>query len=382
MSEDFKKKLKDYFDGKLSEEEKKEIEKELEKLEVYQEALDEELHVDRVEEKEDKNIEKRHNKMIKRGKWKARFHNTFNVLGLIIIITIVSSIITGMFYAAGTPDRNEVYRDVLTYSVAVRTPNISLINLNSEQNTFFTNDYTGDLISEIGESSVRVGEFKGRTLFNKLSLNPLKLEGKYFLNYFSHPEGDVKFYEWGKLEKVHEGTVAEGFISFDKKYETDEILQKFKDKNLELLWMATDTGYEEDIDYYLPIGFPYSPMWHQDDFIVEKREVKDGKIGGKIISETASVPSVEDYGSGELRNENFIKTLKLIQKYDSVSNPIMPTHILNDHLQYIEENGVKIYGMVVTGPSKEILKLKEEDWVRGIKIGNVDLWNINDNSGY
>ncbi|MBS4538424.1 anti-sigma factor [Clostridium sp. D2Q-11] len=380
MSDDFKKKLKDYFEGKLSEEERIEIEKELEKLEIYQETLDEDLKVE--EPKEEEIFDKKHRRMIKRGKWKARFHNAFTVIAIFLVVCIVSSVISSVYYTGGEPNRLDVYRDVLTYSVSVRLPNVRLINLNSEQNIFFTNDYTGKLIKRIGGDSIKVGEFEGTMLFNKMSINPLKIEDKYFINDFSHPKGEIKFYEWEKLERVPEGTVAEAYLSFDQGYETDEILQKFKGENLSLIWLAVDTGYEEDIDYYLPIGFPYLTMWHQDDYVMESREVEEGPLFSKTVLESGHYPEVEDYGSGKLRNENFIKTLKLIQEYDSVSKTIIETPIIDNHLQYIEENGVKIYGMVVTGPSKEILKLKEEDWVRGIKVGEIEFWNINEDAGF
>lgn len=41
----------------------------------------------------------------------------------------------------------------------------------------------------------------------------------------------------------------------------------------------------------------------------------------------------------------------------------------------MKENGVNMFGVVVTGPTREILKLKDEQWVGGMKVGEVRLWN-------
>ena len=48
---------------------------------------------------------------------------------------------------------------------------------------------------------------------------------------------------------------------------------------------------------------------------------------------------------------------------------------LEDRIAYMKENGVNMFGVVVTGPTKEILKLKDEQWVGGMKVGEVRLWN-------
>ena len=48
---------------------------------------------------------------------------------------------------------------------------------------------------------------------------------------------------------------------------------------------------------------------------------------------------------------------------------------LQPRIDYVKEHGVNIYGAVVTGPSKEILKLREEPWVSAVYVGEVKLWN-------
>jgi hypothetical protein len=38
-------------------------------------------------------------------------------------------------------------------------------------------------------------------------------------------------------------------------------------------------------------------------------------------------------------------------------------------LDYLGKKGVEIYGVVITGLSKEILKLKYEKWIADIRVG-------------
>lgn len=123
--------------------------------------------------------------------------------------------------------------------------------------------------------------------------------------------------EWERLKKLPEGTVAEAYLSFNQLFTTDELLKKFEPKNLQPLWFAADTGPRTRIND--PLGFPYMPIWHDDDMkVVQESKEKRGWFGG-VTSRSSSSPSVESYGDGELRNANFLKTLHLMQEYKSIS---------------------------------------------------------------
>ncbi|MBP0725819.1 anti sigma factor C-terminal domain-containing protein [Bacillus sp. RG28] len=46
-------------------------------------------------------------------------------------------------------------------------------------------------------------------------------------------------------------------------------------------------------------------------------------------------------------------------------------------MTYIHKNDVRIYEVVVTGPTKELLKLQNEKWVGKTSFGEVGFWNWN-----
>ncbi|WP_051542042.1 anti-sigma factor [Clostridium lundense] len=348
-------KLKDYTEGNLSGDEKKSIEIELEKLEDYQEFLDEQLNID------DKNNS---NKTCFNHKKAA-----------------ISGIITSIFYSSRDPNRMEIYRDVIQSTIAITEPNVRFGSGGTSVGSFFTATMTGELKKLVGSDEIRTGEMDINFFLVKIGYP----EKKWFQNqnhslFFSYPKSsknDAMVKDWKKLEKLREGTVAEAYISFDKFYETDEILKKFEHKQVTSVWFAVDTGFENTDFIDEPIGFPYIPIWHSDDMTLTTKREKKGILFSKIVSESKSSPNVDSYGSGKLRNENFIKTLDFLNEYNKITSKVssIPKLDLQKGIDYINSNGVKIYGMVITGPSKEILKLKQEQWIKGINVGDVQLWN-------
>lgn len=70
-----------------------------------------------------------------------------------------------------------------------------------------------------------------------------------------------------------------------------------------------------------------------------------------------------------MRDANFIKTLKLLQQHQTLAGRAAYINQLDTSVAYLEKNGVKLYGAVVTGPVKELLKLREASWVSHLQVG-------------
>lgn len=393
LSEDFKEKLKAYREGRLTGEEREEIEKELDKIEEYQTFLEEEMDNSLTKDAEgenevvDINTSKSERRIIKRAKWKARIHNAFTAIGIVIAFTFVCGVITSLFYLVGEPNRMDVYKDIVRSTIAVTEPNISFGHSENSAGAFFTLNIDGKLRKKIGSSEINIGQANFKFLFNKCTDSTRKwgeIEDGYSGYMFQYPDSKGKYNfeeEWSRLDKLPEGTVAEVCISLDKFYKTDEILSKFKELDMKPLWFAVDTGFDDESKQrsevsFSPIGFPYQPMWHDDDMKIISSSEKKGFLFSRVKTISKSSPSIEEYGSGNIRNENFIKTLVLLKKYEKIAEKIANSDLkLQQRIDYIKSNGVNIYGVVVTGPTKEILKLKNEKWVSGVKVGDVELWN-------
>jgi hypothetical protein len=387
MSKEFEKKLKDYTEGKLSDDERAEIEKEMEKMELYQAHLEKVMNDantpihDKKGQDEPPKIRKE-KVIIRKGKWKARITNTWTVLSVLLLITIVSSFMTSLFFGIGEPNRMDTYRDVVSSTIAVTRPNVD-VNLSSNVHTFFSIDVNGKMKKKIGSSYESIGEFSMPFLLGK--------PGNHTISWLDDRMADtIHFYEpktkrsevedseeWNILEKLPEGTVAEVFLSFEQLFTTDELLKKFEHQNMEPVWFAADVGIEADSGDD-PVGFPSTPIWHHDDWIVDSYTEEKTGFFGKVITKTSSTPSVDPNGDGKLREENFLQTLKLMQTYRSITKQIAPSFKIDEAIDYLETNGVKLYGAVVTGPTKELLKLQEEPWVKTVRVGEVRLWNWDD----
>jgi hypothetical protein len=394
MSEEFKEKLRRYGEGTLDDEDRNEVERELEKMEAYQAYLDELMGEEKPSSGEEKNRKfgksKRNRpgeekKIIRRGKWRARISNTFTVISAFLIFLIISSILTAIFY--GTGERGETYRDVVSSAIAVSQPN-TIVHLSSDAGPFFSMNLTSDMRKQVGDEQITVGDYSMKFLFGWARLYNYSWtnESRSVGYYFVYPQGKNDAAnsmddssEWERLEKLPEGTVAEAYLSFDQFFTTDELLKKFEPKNLDPLWFAADTGPRtRDSVINDPLGFPSMPIWHADDMKVTQESQKKWGWFGRVTSRSSVSPSVNSYGDGELRNANFLKTLHLMQEYKSISKRVIPFIDLDDSISYIEKNGVKLYGAVVTGPVKELLKLKEEGWVSNMHVGEVRLWNWRD----
>lgn len=413
MSEEFKQRLKDYADGKLTDEEKIEIEREMEKLEEYQAYVNEMMDNERSSDASPPYAAddqaglspKKEKRIVRRGKWKARISNTLTVISTFLAIFVISSIITALFYGVGDPSRNDKYRDAIASAISISQPNID-VSLNSQVRAFFRQEMYGDMVKQVGKERVTVGKYTVNFLFGLPSVNVdwndrSSSPSSVFYRPDSSSEASsvdkeedpkeqskeqnastssAKSGDWSRLEKLPEGTVAEAYVSFNRFFSTDELLKQFENRNMEAVWFAVDTGPDDrfgggDNVISNPVGFPSYPVWHHDDLtITSYKEEKRGWFG-KIVSSGGHYPSINTYGDGELRNEHFVKSLRLLQEYDLIADRVAPFVDVDASLAYVEQNGVRLYGAVITGPVKELLTLREVSWVRDLRVGEVRLWN-------
>jgi hypothetical protein len=376
MSDDFKQQLKAYREGKLSQEEREELEAELTKLELYQSHLDELLEEeqrDTIREAGSLQLNpKRAKELMRRGKWRARSWSIGGVIGIVLAAMIVNSILTSIYYDLGKPEKRNLYADVIESAIAVTSPNMRII-LNSSPSSVLGIKYYGDLQKQVGNERVYMGDLN-TTMFlgwpRLMDQNDNKNSSNRYSPFYLPDESNEGNGIPGssKLSSLPEGTVAETYVSFDRMYSTDEALKLFEGKDMEPVWLAVYTGEageEGTAAVRHPVGFPTMPMWHEEDGYTTV--YKNGS--------TTSYPSVETYGSGDVRNENFVNTLRLLSQHKAITNYYTHFFDVDQVLDYVEENGVSIYGMVVTGPTKELLKLKDAPFVRYLHVGEARLWN-------
>ncbi len=393
VNDSFEDRLRKYLSGDLPPDQHEEVERELEKLEAYQSLVEEEM--DRTAPK--KHGERRRSsiasgvnpaRVLRRAKWMARFQNAVTAVALVLIVTVVCSAFTSFFYSVGTPSRMETYRDVVRSTIAITLPNVMARSTGLQANPFFTLSMDGDLAKRVGGEELKIGEWEvtfllGKAGYTNWHWNNANPPGAQFMypgfDNASSTAGKSRFeptVDWVRLERLPEGTVAEVYLSLDRLYDTDELLGKLEGRELLPVWFVVDTGIDQD-QPEAAIGFPYEPLWHHDDGRLTERSEERQGLWGRQITETREYPRVEAYGSGDIRDKNFIDTLELLRTHEQVADRIARGRPLNlrQRVDYLDANGVKLYGLVVTGPPQELLKRRDEAWVTGMRVGEVALWS-------
>ncbi|CAM4520657.1 anti-sigma factor [Paenibacillus typhae] len=400
MSEEFRERLRKYSEGSLPEAERAEMEQELEKLEAYQGYLDELMERDEEQSAQkagwrsgwmaaqdganpaNKKPATGEKRIIRRGKWKARIANTMTVLSAFLAFTVISSIITAIYYSTG--NRGETYGDVISSAIAVSSPN-TVVHLSSNAKYFFRANYSGRLLKQVGSDQVDAGSYSTQMLFGLGGVGTYNwTDERTSRQFFIYPQagqsqGIDDSEQWERLDKLPEGTVAEAYLSLDQLYSTADLLRKLEPLNVLPVWFAVDDGISTNNAVVTsPLGFPYQPIWHAKDMTILSAKTEKRGWFGSVTSSSSSSPSVEAYGSSELRERNFLDTLRLLKEYKLLSGNAGLFSDLEESLSYIEKNGVQLYGVVVTGPVKELLELQEDAWISHIRIGEVRLWNWRD----
>ncbi|WP_257469180.1 anti-sigma factor [Bacillus sp. D386] len=245
MSDEFKKRMESYEKGELSAEEAKEIEKELESMERYLEETDEENRGKLTDS--DIGIKKQQ-RIMKFAKWKARFQTALMAIGLFLLFSFFSSILTLMYYSFGAPDRVKKLRNIVDYSLTVMNPYGHMDGTSTSTSAYFGMTASKDINKVIGDDTIKVGEMETDFFFSRMSypevtyFSPISINSPAFIYPGSSPRG---FSGWERLKKVPEGTVVSAYVSFTDLLETEEVFSLFETKDMRLIWLAVDTGFEK-----------------------------------------------------------------------------------------------------------------------------------------
>jgi hypothetical protein len=249
-------------------------------------------------------------------------------------------------------------------------------NESSEITPFFKQKISYPVYKMIGKEMELVGTkkmVKGIFSSNDTEYLEPKTEGEYNFYLPEHPKTGTRLEAnedpsvWTKLEKVHEGTVAE--LSFStKEYMTpEEMLEFLKPYDLDVLWMPLYTGELKEYEAgswgssnslsVAPFGFTGGREANEDYNSLSKYslEAKFSKLNKKLMLQ--QMETLLDNESTSYR-EYFLGLTHLEERYN-----------------YLRNEGFQVYGAVVTGPVKELLKLKENEQIQGAKLGDMAYWN-------
>ncbi|WP_453992983.1 anti-sigma factor [Bacillus nitroreducens] len=323
----------------------------------------------------------------KRILWKYRFSLTFRIIRVFLILFFLYSvymILLSIGYSHSKLGEKNVFH--INLAIDWTEPGLHgdyFVFNTGEITPFFSQKMTIPISQTIGKEEQIVGEWNvTKRLLNSFSTKEI--------TYFQKPDRE-KFQfslpedprtgetlagtngsdesEWQKLEMVHEGTVANLAFSTNQFYKPEDLLTKLEEYDLDVDWMPLYAGELKEFDTGWSSASP------------------GGYLSVDTIGLTRAIQMEADFrGSTEymLNSQSIDETKRLMlenMKYliDNESKKyrefVLGLLNLEERYSYLKENGFVVYGAVVTGPVKELLKLKEEQGLRNIQVGEFEYWN-------
>lgn len=332
---------------------------------MYEEFLQESIS---EFDKEHSINESKQKKIIQIGKNTAR--NTTVMISLAFLLLIIPIITLSTYLYYGINGKADKLIEITGQTLYVTKPNISLEEMEIEDEiNLFSMKIDFDLFKKIGSEDYDVGDYSIKFDLGE-ARNPeiqwdlerpfrrIPMETNHEV--LHHPNSLVEFNsEWSMLKGLPEGTVSEVYLSL-RETMTKEELMKMMPSDVEVRWLAVDTGVEEDMldsggNVVSPIGYPAQ------------------------YDSTTWSPFNPNLGGNENKSmeEMFLGILDLLEENEELAETVAERNLsINERREYIDNNGINIYGAVITGPTASIRKLESQHGVRSMKVGEVKLWNM------
>lgn len=316
---------------------------------------------------------------------KSRFTLTMRILRVFIlgmlvygIYTILLNVVSDRFQFA---EENDFYTKL---ALEWKTPNVrGTFDFEEEGISLFgTTEISYPIFKKVGKADSVIGEAKvTKRLMDTNSSIEYHTPGKDQLNEFTffypedprdgkklkaNPEPDV----WKTLDMLHEGTVGELAFSTDRFMKPEELIERLEPYDVDILWMQLHTGEYTDFDPGSSGGSATDLSVFDGIGLPPARTMSEDYMSSMIAFELDQ-SSVEESKAAMLGNiEKLIsdKSINYLESFLGLSH-------FSARYEYLKENGFTVYGAVVTGPVKELLKLQDAELVRGEQLGEMELWN-------
>ncbi|WP_419959592.1 anti-sigma factor [Psychrobacillus sp. BM2] len=332
--------------------------------------------------------EKKADEILAKHKNRFSLRLTFKIIRVLVVIFIIYVVymisLSMLYYASSIGEKTEFYQEL---AVDWTNPGITVgisSSTSNEITPFLTQKIEFPLIKRIGKEDYVVSQLNLRKTFIT-SFSYLEIEKSNTYNNSS--EGGFNFYlpynpgtssklmgsetpdVWSKLEKIHEGNVAELAFSTDEYYSPSDVVQLLSLYDLDITWMPIYMG---ELKQYtegswgsggdsISLGKPWG--------LSGARLANPDFNGGSLISILDS-STVETSEHAMLENMNM-----MLDKNKRLAETLLGTDYLQERYDYLTEEGFQAYGAVVTGPVKELLKLKELNEIHSVQLGEITYWN-------
>ena len=320
--------------------------------------------------------EEKQRAIIRRGKWRMRLSNSAFTMGLAFFAGVLLFVVNGWFGSLMHDDLFRVAKDMVNFT----QPGVSVGSSGSEVGLFY-GKIRMELRERVGSEDKNAGSFESTNFLWKTSAKPEWTNGvreqKLFFNYpitgqkLTQVDSEhLRTPAWRTMEKLPEGTVSQLAISFDHflSYEEYyELISRYASSDAyETVWFAVDSGQEQarsEADEGVRL------LGAGDVWGFAERELNYGNA------------PIQVNGEGPRRAAAYLSEMKYLSEQERLTNEIGFSLVsrgkpqIAERYQYMQKNGVRIYGAVLTGPTKELLKLQQEKSITAAFLGKVDWWN-------
>lgn len=376
MNNELQEKLQLYKEGKLKEEERAEIEEEINKfialsdylneedLEFLNELKEELPKVSEEKNKSDKLLKRRVNLRI------IMMTAASALLALVVFIFIYfsASKVTNSLFAL---DYKEAYvkREAMVQLSQMFKPEYKASRSSVDARGFAKQNIRVYLENTLGNTKIEENEISVGYSFGKPVKSgegvgsPLIFENfNASIDHESDPVSGFKV-----LQDAPKGTKAKIFIEFKEGLTPEEIKENFIDNIDSLLDITPIAKVGSDLVLANPSYYQFTTAFPYDKDSAKQLEGRDLKQNQYENMET------EAHKESLVGNLNLIKNnLNLLQAmyYEDMFENLD----LDNIIKQVENNGAEYVGMFISADSKELLKLKENQLVHCMRVQNIVIW--------
>lgn len=375
----YKDKFRAYLDGSLEQDKIREVEEDIEKIKVLNDYLDEELD-DKLFDRDDidqENVEVGNKEEELKILVQKAINKKLRRYGIAVGASVLAIVLFLMFGLS--PIMNKIYYNPAEklgdFSNVIDLPLAVYTELHCANKWF---NYTNINSEGYGKYSMKIGyQFAGEIENFYVTLDKGKFLGYYndmlkdnlFGNSFTRGTAHNYFepndeYDLEELRKLPDTAVVEAAISFTKDLSLKE-LQELQDKYKDIfityvpVKVTNDSrqigGYVGFEPYGTGVVFDEKTYDNEKYPLLELANVQDGEI------------------TPEQKEIHLKSMLKYMADAEEFNIAINSQFDYKEALRYIEENGVKTFGLVVKMPVKELLQLRNDGVIENIQVMDAKL---------
>lgn len=366
--DEIQKRLPEYLAGLCSDDEQNQVTIHIGSCDKCMEAM---MNMqDSIHDKKTKQQQKEAAGYLHKARRKLLLRITIQVVAILLLVLYALPMLGLGIRAKGVWNINRAMVDTVQFSIP-RTVNFYS---NSGGNLLtYSMDFKVGTMDYVGTKAKTNMEYK-----RSMNLITGKIYSPNFLGAdFIHPEITpsseqyIKDYSVDRLKRNlgmnAQNTVASVNISLARIIQPEHIREILNNYDINIMWMAVETGFEDVTAQNASWGGTQVIQWG-----IPGKLLHTDQFGYTQLSKE----NIDDYFQDATKEMQWLNAHHHILSRDKgTKSHIGDAATTKQKTEYVLKNGFKIYGLQITGPTSEVLKLVENLNVRYGTINDIDFWH-------